>query len=142
MRTTAGLVLAVLSLSVLATACSANGSASVEQRIWILESLADDSVPVQTFDLTMPSLSLADGKVSGHLAVNSFTGNYELSGNDIRFSPLASTRMAGPPEAMAQETHFLGALEAASRVEATDDELTISDASGVVVMRLTEALEG
>ena len=90
----------------------------------------------------MPSFTLADGKVSGHLAVNSFNGTYELSGNNISFSPLASTKMAGPPEAMEQETRFLTAFGAAALVEVVDGELTVSDTDGVVVMRLMEALEG
>jgi len=59
------------------------------------------------------TLSLAaDGHGSGSSAINRYHGGYTLS-DDGRFAltgPLATTRMAGPPELMALEDSFLGAL--------------------------------
>ena len=59
------------------------------------------------------TLSLAaDGHVSGSAAINRYHGGYTLSndGNFALTGPLVTTRMAGPPELMALEDSFLGAL--------------------------------
>src|SRR4051812_25781328 len=59
------------------------------------------------------TLSLAaNGHTSGDAAINRYHGGYTLS-DDGKFAlsgPVATTRMAGPPELMALEDSFLGAL--------------------------------
>ncbi len=80
--------------------------------------------------------------MSGNLGVNSFNGTYELSGDDITFSPLASTKMAGPPEAMEQEATFLEALEAAAHVQVQDGTLTVLDSDDAPLMLLSAGVEG
>jgi heat shock protein HslJ len=52
-----------------------------------------------------------EGRVSGRVGVNRFTGPYTLGGETIEFGPAAVTRMAGPPELMKLEDRFLAALE-------------------------------
>jgi heat shock protein HslJ len=51
------------------------------------------------------------GRVSGMVGVNRFNGSYTVSGDTIECGPAATTRMAGPPELMTLENHFLAALE-------------------------------
>jgi heat shock protein HslJ len=57
-------------------------------------------------------LLAADGHASGSAAINRYHGGYTLSddGNFALTGPLATTRMAGPPELMALEDSFLKAL--------------------------------
>lgn len=137
------LLIVLLSLFLPVSGCSViAGNPGVEQTIWILDSFADQSVEVDSYGSVMPHARLIDGTVSGHLGVNSFTGTYELSGDEIRFSQLASTTKADVPEAMEQETLFLTALEEAALVQVVDRTLTISDSADTVLMRFTEALEG
>ena len=58
-----------------------------------------------------------DGKVSGSASINSFSGSMQWDDQgEIHWSPLLSTRMAGPPERMNQETAFLEALPRARRL--------------------------
>ena len=136
-------MIGLLALAVATSGCSGTGdTADVEQKIWILESLAQQSSSVVAFGSVMPHLTLAEGKVSGNLTVNTFNGTYERSGNDISFSQLASTRMAGPPEAMEQETQFMMALEKAAHLEVQDGVLTFLDSDDAALVQLTEALEG
>ncbi len=92
-------------LGIALTGCS---STPVEQQVWVLESFAGESVPASSESLqgVTSQFSLADGTVTGDGGVNNFNGTYRLSDKDISFSPLASTRMAGSPEAMEQETRF------------------------------------
>lgn len=51
-----------------------------------------------------------DGQVSGSGGVNRLTGAYSVDGPVLTFGPLATTRMAGPPELMAEEQAVLAAL--------------------------------
>ncbi len=143
MKTVLGLLAVVLSVALALAGCAATSEEpEVEETIWILESFADESVPVNSYGQTMPSFELADEEVWGTIGVNRFTAAYELSGDEISFSEVASTELPGPPEAVEQEEHFIAALEAAASVEVRDRTLTISDSNGAVLMVLTEALEG
>ncbi len=129
----------VLALGMTLTGCS---RIPVEQQIWVLESFAGESMPVDSVPGVMSQFSLADGTVTGNGGVNSFNGTYELSGEDISFGPLASTRMSGPPDAMEQETRFLQALEAAAHLVVRDEKMTLSDDDDTVLMLLTPSVEG
>ena len=84
-----------------------------------------------------PSLSVdAEGRVSGFSGVNRFSGALDRDGPRI-FRPLATTRRAGPPEAMALETAFLEAMSRATVVEGGRDRLTLSgpDGGGMTLVR-------
>jgi heat shock protein HslJ len=70
----------------------------------------------------------SDGQVSGSAGVNTFSGTYEYDGNTLSFGPLATTRMAGPPELMEQETLYLTALEASVSWEVVSGLLYLRDA--------------
>lgn len=52
--------------------------------------------------------------VSGFSGCNRFMGHFELSGENLKFSKLAGTRMACPPSAMALEKRVLATLAAAT----------------------------
>ncbi|MDO8964920.1 MAG: META domain-containing protein [Coriobacteriia bacterium] len=71
-----------------------------------------------------------DGKVSGHAGVNSFSGTYEATDATVKVGALATTRMAGPPELMAEEAAFLKALEASTEWSISRGRLEMRDASG------------
>jgi heat shock protein HslJ len=77
-----------------------------------------------------PFLSVeAQGRVSGFSGVNRFSGALDPDGERV-FPPLATTRRAGPPEAMALETAFLSALGNAAAVELGEKRLTLSGPDG------------
>lgn len=139
MNSLTALTVAVLCVGLVLTGCS---SVPVEQQTWVLESFAGEAAPVESGQGVQPQFSLVDGTVTGNGGVNSFNGSYELSGTDISFGPLASTKMAGPPDAMDQEMRFLQALEAAAHLEVRDENMTLSDADDVVLMLLSPAVEG
>ena len=87
------------------------------------------------------SLTFADGTVSGCGGINRFGGRADIEGDRIRVGPLASTRMAGAPEAMAAEDAFLRALDAARRWELVDGRLVLRDGAGEQVLALQPAGE-
>ena len=58
-----------------------------------------------------------NGQVSGFASINRCSGSMQLDDQGrVRWSPLASTRMAGPPELMNQESIFLEALQRVQRL--------------------------
>jgi heat shock protein HslJ len=85
----------------------------------------------------------SDGKITGKSACNNYSANYSLSGNDLRVYPgMIGTRMACPPDVMAQETQFRKMLAAASSAKIqADGMMTIAGPGGQVMtfMRAPEA---
>ena len=53
------------------------------------------------------------GELAGNGGCNRFFGRYKITGDAIEIGPLGATKMACPEPAMALETRFLAALEAA-----------------------------
>jgi len=62
-----------------------------------------------------------DGRVTGCATVNRFFGPYVIDGAVLTCGPLAGTLMAGPPEAMDQETRLHRALARPLDVVVTED---------------------
>jgi heat shock protein HslJ len=74
----------------------------------------------------------AGGQVSGNSGCNTYSGGYEVNGDQLKVGPLASTMMAcdKPAGVMEQEQQYLAALQKAATYEIAGDTLTIRDASG------------
>ena len=79
-------------------------------------------------------LSSLDARFSGSGGVNRLMGGYTLDGNSLTFSQVASTMMAGPPEAMQQEQAIIAALGSVRGFSITGDQLTLVDAAGQSVL--------
>jgi len=78
-------------------------------------------------------------RATGYSGVNSFAGAYESAGAALKFGPIASTRRAGPPAAMAFESAYFKALGATRSYRIAGDQLELLDAGGEVRAKL-EAL--
>jgi heat shock protein HslJ len=72
----------------------------------------------------------ADGRVSGALGCNRFTGTYTQDGLALEFGPLASTRMACDEEKMKTEQLLSEALSATKQADITHLKLILQDAGG------------
>lgn len=78
-----------------------------------------------------PTLTIADdGAVSGSTGCNRITGHATVSGSDIEFGPLATTRMACPPEVAEVEQAVLRVLKGTVQTAIDADELKLSGADG------------
>ncbi|MDG2224024.1 MAG: META domain-containing protein, partial [Rubripirellula sp.] len=79
-----------------------------------------------------------DGGVSGSTSVNRFRGTATVDGNKISVGPLATTRRAGPPALMDQESTFVKAIETVTsfQIEATG-LLVLRNEKGDSVLRLS-----
>lgn len=76
-----------------------------------------------------------DGRFHGSGGVNNLMGGYTRIGDALTFSQVASTLMAGTPEAMAQEQQILGALGTVRGFRIVGDSLTLVDDAGHPVIR-------
>jgi heat shock protein HslJ/membrane-bound inhibitor of C-type lysozyme len=69
-----------------------------------------------------PSLTFhSDQRVSGFAGCNYLNGRYEITGEGLRFAPLAVTKRMCPPAAMDYETKFLRELQHVSNVKVFSD---------------------
>ena len=77
-----------------------------------------------------------DGRVSGTTGVNRIMGPYEATGGVLVIGNAATTRMAGPPEAMAQEQRLLEVLRGEVPFTLTGDRLELgSGGAGALLVR-------
>lgn len=89
-----------------------------------------------TPDLTTSGITLrfSDGQVSGEGPVNRYTGQVVLGSGSFQTSGIASTKMAGSPDAMAAEQAYFDALGAAVTWEVAQDMLTLSADTGPLLV--------
>ncbi len=83
-----------------------SGRGGLEDTAWLVEHLGGVATTGREPRLVFGD----DGRLSGSTGVNRMLGQYEVEDGVIRFGALGSTRMAGPPEAMAQERVLLAVL--------------------------------
>ena len=105
------------------------------QQPWLVEDIDGKGV----VDRAQSTMTLsADGNVSGDTAVNRYHGSVSIEGDRMQFGRLATTRRAGPPALMDQETRFLGALEKVARYKLeANGLLLLLDEQGNPLMRLS-----
>lgn len=116
--------------------------ASLTDTYWKIVSV--QGVPVVVAEqMREPHLVLngQDGRFAGSGGVNRLMGDYTLTGDVLTLSNAASTMMAGPPEAMAQEQAILAALPLVRGFRVTGNSLTlVDDAGGPVLQAVAVAL--
>lgn len=79
-----------------------------------------------------------DGQLHGNATVNQIMGSWTLDGSQLMLDRLGSTRMAGPPQQMAQERRFMAALELVAAVQADSaGQVTIVARDGSSILALS-----
>jgi copper homeostasis protein (lipoprotein) len=76
--------------------------------------------------------SASERRVAGYTGCNRFAGSYELNGTELRFSQLATTRMACVGEAGIVEQVFSAALDEIHTLRLTDQRLELFDKAGTL----------
>ena len=100
----------------------------LEAEDWVLVR-ADSSLT--TDDDSPVTLAFDDGRVSGTGPCNTYNGGLDLDGDSVEITGLASTLRACDDSIMEAEDEFFAALEAVDTIEASDDELVLSNDQGV-----------
>ena len=117
------------------SSAGADDSKMLEGRVWQATEIAGVTA-VLTEKGAEVTAAFAAGELSGSGGVNRYTATYETQpGDKITISQPASTMMAGPPKAMAQEQAYFAALTKATRFAVTADSLTLTDDQGTVLVR-------
>jgi hypothetical protein len=84
----------------------------------------------------------ATARVAGMSGVNRYGARVDAGPGWLRVSGAMSTRMAGPPEAMALESEFMSRLQRAGGWRADSERLRLLDAKGLELMVLRRAAPG
>lgn len=124
-------------LACASTAGKPDHSSTLVDTRWVLSSLTGGTI-------TAPPPTLAfdeDGRVHGSSGVNRFGGECTIEGTEIRFGPLMSTKMAGPPDRMELERRYLEVLGRSNRWTVTKGRLTLADGEGTLAVFEAEPSE-
>jgi heat shock protein HslJ len=93
-----------------------------------------DAVRTLVEDSAMTIEFGTDDTVAGDAGVNRYNGPYTLASGELAIGPLATTKMAGEPELMAQEQAFLAALEATVTWRVVRGALELRDENGAAMV--------
>lgn len=132
-------MLARFAASILVTALLASGAAAAPASPagkW----LAEDIDGGRVIDRLQTTLEIRDdGIVNGMGGCNRYAGSATIDGKEIKFLPMASTRMACSPAVMRQEAKFHSALEKvrAWRIDEAQRKLVLLDGGGFDLMRFS-----
>ena len=102
---------------------------------WTLTTIASgDAVSSVLNGTDVTAVFAADATVSGSAGCNRYNGSYTWSGDQLSFSPLASTKMACADDIMAQESAFLASMEQVESFAIDGSQLTLSNGSGALLL--------
>jgi heat shock protein HslJ len=117
----------------IAMTAPAASAQQIEGVTWRAESVKGSAVTGAA-----PMLSIAGGRLTGSGGCNRIMGSADLSGDRISFGRIASTRMACPPPAMAQEQNFFAALAATRAFRMQGGRLILVDQTGAETVRFVQ----
>lgn len=93
---------------------------------WTLQSFGPAGETAVIGETPLTLVFEEEGLVSGDGGCNSFSGSYEVQGNQLVFNDVVGTLRACADENLtAQEQQYLSALQSAGEFEQTADQLTI-----------------
>jgi heat shock protein HslJ len=103
---------------------------------WVAEAIGGETLPSSP----RPDITFADdSRAHGNSGCNRYTGGFIRDGASLRFGPVAGTRMACEPPAMAVEQRFHQALEVVRAWRMDGATLLLTDAAGATVVRLVRS---
>ena len=104
---------------------------------WHLKIMKIDNESIPLIEDTKNTFSCDEnGKVAGVASLNRYFGNFSLKedGEIIWSKAFGMTRMAGPPELMAQEAKFMQALPQTSRIYLKKEKLVLISTDNSTVL--------
>lgn len=119
-------------------ACAGSASASVVGD-WNLVSYGSPTNPTPAAPNVEATVTFgSDGKLSGNVGCNSFSGDYKVDGSTITFGPIVSTMMACADPIMEQESAVLSMFANSATFKIDGKTLTITSANGDSVVNLVQ----
>lgn len=99
---------------------------------WVLVELDGAALGADAANSAYLQLKAQEKRLGGSGGCNLLTGGYELGRGTLKFTPIASTRMACPEPVMEQERLFLAALAATREYAIAGDRLELRDGDRVL----------
>jgi len=113
---------------------SATGPEDLPGTTWIAEDIGGRGV----IDMLQSTLEFQEpGRVGGNAGCNRYFGSVTLTGNEVTFGQMGSTRKMCAPAIMDQEQKFLAALGAARTWEIQNGLLFLRDDAQDAVLRFS-----
>jgi heat shock protein HslJ len=105
---------------------------------WVIRAIrrGDGVVSVRAGSDAALAFDADAGTVTGSTGINRLRGTVEVHDDRVRFGPLTTTRMAGEPEAMDEESALLDALDSAVAYRAEGDRVVLLDEDGGTLVDL------
>jgi len=137
-----GLAITALAIALIAAACgsstaspSASASAgplNLNKTTWLLISyLSPDGTSYTVPSAVTPSLEFDDRTASGSGGCNTFSGPYQLDGENLKLGPIATTKVACEEPILAVETAYFAAMNVVNKAALLDNgRLQLWDARG------------
>lgn len=92
---------------------------------WVLSSLSGQAPDLVKFSSGLPTLNFLEGDTfAGFAGCNNFSGEFTLTGSDIKLDPGAMTRKSCPGSG---ESEFLSAVEKVQSLTFDKEKLTLMD---------------
>lgn len=117
-------------ISTITVACTSEEAGQFEDIKWTLESygISGNPEPVLAGTNVTATFKSDETQVSGSAGCNSYSGEYQVNGDEITVGQIASTEMycMDPEGVMDQETEYLKLLMKAGSYEVIDGELHIN----------------
>ena len=120
-----------------AAACATKATVTPSQlagRDWRLVEIAGQpAAPADASRRPWLNFSTDSGRVSGHLGCNRASGSFTVTGSELRFGAVASTRMACADDAMnRQEAAVAGVLRNTDQFRISGDTLELLQGSSIL----------
>ncbi len=114
-------------------------NASLVNTYWKLVEISGQPASLGAGGRELHMVLISEGShVRGFSGCNRFTGSYELTDSQLRFKPLAATRMACM-EGMEQEQRFLESLTSVMRFTISGDKLALYSGDERLLLRFEAA---
>ena len=126
MRTPQPILFVLVILIVSACSSAQNTPASkLIGKPWVLSSFMGADPDLSKFTSGVPTLNFLEGsRLAGFAGCNDFSGEYTLTGSDIKLDPGAITRKACPGSG---ESEFITAIENVQSLTFENEELILRD---------------
>jgi len=115
---------------------------SLKDTKWVLDSYNNGNEAIVSV-ITGTEITLEfdeEGGIAGSAGVNRYFASYETDGEKLSFGLAGSTMMAGPEDAMTQETTYLKLLNETASFSGVGDELKLYDSDGTVLLVFKKAV--
>ncbi len=107
----------------------------LENTSWTLVTYTPQASQVPTESIAQITLMFdREGKLSGNGGINQYTSTWRSNGTHLVIEPVASTKMAGTPNVMAQEDAYFALLPAANSFSFSMGMLQVTDARGNTIL--------